>query len=870
MSSPQRRSVRIILLVIALLALAAWLIPFFLSAERYRHRLEAGLERVLRRPVTFGAVSFRLLPRLGFSIENAVIHEHPAFGSEPFARVERIECDLRWRSLWRARWELARLRLERPTFNIVRDAQAAWNVETLLLTSGMALPAGASSRDAERARVVLEADDARLNFKIGADKKPFAVTDLRARLSFDPADGALRFRLEGNPVRTDSALPTPGPAELTGEWAPGHDLKGPLNATFRTRGAMLYGWLPLVIGGNPELYGVVDADVGLSGSLRVLKIDGQAQLSQLHRWELLPPSDPMPFTLHFRGEFDRTRGRALVESLDLSFADSRLHLSGSVEQVPTAPELDLVIALERSRLEDLVALGRRFWGGGTSWNLAGRADGLLTIQGRWSERRYGGFISARDLRLTTASGTFPISEAALRIDRNEARLAPVRLTLAPRVELVAEGVLRSSGSNASKARGNHLPGYELSLAANSVPLRDLVRLGRAVGLRSLRDVDAEGVGTAAFRIAGSAWPLSRPAVSGRFDVRAARLFVPGLTEPLNVPRARVLVSGERITVDSVVAVIGTSVFAGKLEHQGEGSRPWSFDVTANTLSLDQGALWFDVLGHRAPLPLLSRIPGLDTSDARRVAASELFSALNARGHFETPALTYRSLSLGDFRCAVEVSGRVVRVDGATFRTGGGRGQGRVAVDLTARPAEVRGEITLAGAQLQTVAPYLPAALRHARGAVSGTGRFETRGLTRPEMSAALTGEAKVQLRKVSFGEFDPLQAILRRSPLGSVEPARGAVGLRSAEVVLEVRDRRVIISDWPLEVEGARLNLTGAFGFDRTVDLEVRADFRGVARRWHSGAAPWRPEERIARLRLFGPLDRLEVGPLGELSQAAR
>ncbi len=95
MSPRFRRQARRVAIALAFLMVAGWLLPLFFSAERYRRRLEAGLERALHRPVKFGAIAFRLLPRPGFSIENAVLGEDPAFGSEPLARVDRIECDLR-------------------------------------------------------------------------------------------------------------------------------------------------------------------------------------------------------------------------------------------------------------------------------------------------------------------------------------------------------------------------------------------------------------------------------------------------------------------------------------------------------------------------------------------------------------------------------------------------------------------------------------------------------------------------------------------------------------------------------------------------------------------------------------------------------
>lgn len=871
MGSRHRRYTRIGFVALALLTLTVWQVPAFLSAERYRRPLEAGLEHLLHRPVTFRSGSLRMLPRPGFSLENVVVREDPGFGSEPFARIDRMECDLRWRSLWRSRLEFVRLRLERPSLNLVRNPEGEWNVENLLLKTGIVSAGSPLPRGEESAGTFdLEADEGRLNFKVGADKKSFAVVDLRARVSFDPARGLIRYRLSGNPMRTDLLLPPPGALELAGQWKPTADLGGAINGTLQTRGALLYNWIPLVAGRNPGVYGVFDADVRLSGSLRVIKMEGQAQLTQLHRWELLPPSDPMPVVVHFRGEFNRPGRRAVLESVDASFADSRIHLTGAVGGIPAAPELDLVVALERARVEDLVAVGRRLWGYRSGFGISGRVDGLVSIQGSWTEQRYAGFVGAREVSLQTPSGTFPLSEVAVRIDREGARLAPVRLAVAPRVELVAEGELQRRSPGHAARRRNGLPRYELRLSAKSIPVRDLIRFSRAIGVLAVQGFDAQGVGSATFTLSGSAWPLARPTLAGRAELGAARLLIPGLTEPLNIPRARMQVKDDRITVDPVIAVIGTSVFTGRLEHQGPRADPWRFEVKANALSLEQGALWFDALGHRRPLSLLERIPGFSSSSARRAAAASLFSALNARGRFEAPVVTYRSLKLEDFRSAVEISGRVVRVAGVAFRLGGGRGRGRAEVNLTGAPAHVTGEVTLSGAKLQTLATRLPAALHKVHGVVSGTAHFETRGLTREEMSTNLDARGTVQFKNLSFGDFDPLEALARQTSWGTLGPARGEVIVPSTSVSFAVRGRCLSLSRLRLDVDGARLTLTGAYSFDGALELNVRADLRHVARRWMITGAESPSGSRVADLRLTGPLDKPTVTPEPQISQIGR
>jgi AsmA family len=870
MTSRFRPHARKAIFLLLLLGFAGWLGPQFFSAERYRRRVQQGLERALDRQVRFGALTFRLLPRPGFSLENVVIGEDPAFGAEPFARVDRMDCDLRLLSLLRWRLEVLQLSLERPSINVVRNSNGQWNLQSLL---GRQSSGSASSELVAQSNLHLETNDARINFKLGEDKKPFAIDDVGGQLDFDRVRHGVRFQLTGSPFRTDLLFPSPGELEFDGDWMPGAGKNGPLDATLRARGAMLYDWVPILAGRNPDIYGLMDASAHLTGSFRVLNVDGRMRLTQLHRWDQPPPSGGLDSEIFFRGQYDREHSRLTLESVDASFADSHLHLTGSVEGVGAAPQLDLVLAVERSHLEDFQTLAGRFTERLRNWSASGRVDALISVQGPWTDRRYGGFVQIRNVRLTTPAGTYPVSEVALRIDRNGARLAPVRLDLAPRVTLVAEGTIERKSfarSRHAKLRDPQAPApleYELKLTAKAVPLRDLVRFARGVGIHIAEGVDARGEATASFTLIGPVPPQGTPPdVAGRVDLRAASLLIPGLTEPLNVPEARIQVHENAITVTPFVAVLGTSVFSGRLDHAGGLHEPWRFEVRANALSIGQGALWFDVLGNRQPVPLLLRLPGLSSLVERRTAASNLFTALKARGRFSTSRLTYRDLTIHDFQAGVDIADRVIRVNG-NFGAGAGRGKGKMAVDLTQSPARVVADASLAGARLQPLAPYLPAALRRARGIYSVSAHVATVGLSRQEIASNLEGQATVRLQNVSFGDFDPLAALARADGRIYIEPVRGETSMHSATLNLQIKDKRVTVSSEPFVLSGANVNLKGWCDFGGATDVNVTAGLRDLSRQAvaQGGAAV---AGAPIRVHFMGPFDRLAVAPASELVRA--
>jgi len=860
MSPRVHRRARIASLALLLSGLAAWFIPSYISVGRYRRGLQASLERSLHRHVTFGRVSLQLLPRPGVVIENAVIHEDPSFGFEPFVRVDRIECDVRWQTLLGARLGFSHFRLQHPNINLVRKAGGGWNIERLLLastgpdlTSGLSRNALTTADGGPRSSALAvppdwEVEDGRVNFKLGENKKPLAITELSAQLSLDSTRSHMRFRLAGYPVRTDLALPTPGAVELTGDWTPGRDLMGPLNIVVRAREALVYDWAPLVTGRDTGMYGVVDADLRATGSIRKFNFEGRGRLSELHQWERIPPSDSMPWTITLRGELDRDLGRVLVESADASFADSHFHLSGAIDYFPRSPELDLALALERSRLEDLTALAGRIWTLPVGFGLRGRVDGSLAIQGPADEMRFSGSVGARNVVLNTRSASFPVSDLSIRIDNDGAELAPARITLAPRVVLEAEGSLDRSTKTYP---------YEFTFSCKAAPLRNVIDFGRALGMRTLQGWNALGYGTASFRFAGSLSSPARPALKGHAELRSARLVIPGFTEPINVPRASLQINGAEIIVDHLAAVLGTSVFSGQLEHHGDRRNPWLFDLHTDSLDLGQGATWFAALPHRNPGPLAQTFPGLASFARQREAASNLFSSLNARGRFSASRLAYRNLSVNKFQTNAEVMGRVIRLSNAAFQTGGGQGRLSGRLDLSGRPAHLAGDVSLSGIAVQSLAAHLPPALRGTRGSLSLSGRFETAGLSREEMSQNLEGHVEMVAKSLSLAGFDPLGAFVRLTGQGALEPVRGPVTFRAVTLNLQVHDQAVVLKKTSLECSGARLSLSASRPFDGPMTVRVAADLDHVRRRWLNRSDDADPESTPPELDFSGPLDKL-------------
>src|SRR5208337_3298538 len=142
----QSRRVAAVLFVVLLLGL-------FLvrpGVNRLRAEIVRSISLALARPVEVSWVRLRLFPRLGFDLENFVVHDDPAFSNEPLLRAQDVNAVLRLRSLLRGRIEIARLSLTEPSLNLVRGPQGRWNLAELLERASRTAVAPTSKASSEK------------------------------------------------------------------------------------------------------------------------------------------------------------------------------------------------------------------------------------------------------------------------------------------------------------------------------------------------------------------------------------------------------------------------------------------------------------------------------------------------------------------------------------------------------------------------------------------------------------------------------------------------------------------------------------------------------------------------------------------------
>jgi hypothetical protein len=287
-SRTKRRVVWIYLVLVALLLLA--LAPPLLNVNRLRRRIAESMSASLGRPVHMDRVTVHLLPVPGFTLENLVVSEDPAFGFEPTIRANTVEATLRPSSLWRRQVEFSTIRFIEPSLNLVRNPDGKWNLQSLLMHAARVNTAPTAQRKAgpQPRFPYIEATGARVNLKLGNEKKAFSLTDADFALWL-PSPQQWRLRLEAKPARTDTNIADPGTLRLEGSLERAATMADvPVDLRASWEGAPLGEASKLLNGEDAGWRGNLTLDATLTGKLGAAKLATKLHFEDLRRADFVP------------------------------------------------------------------------------------------------------------------------------------------------------------------------------------------------------------------------------------------------------------------------------------------------------------------------------------------------------------------------------------------------------------------------------------------------------------------------------------------------------------------------------------------------------------------------------------------------------
>jgi hypothetical protein len=812
------------------IAAAIVLLLFLLhpGASRLKSRIILSISSGVGRPVDIGSVHLRLLPWPGFDLQNLVVYDDAAFGAEPMLRAGEVTATLRLTSLLRGRLEIARLDMSNPSLNLVREPDGHWNMETLLEhTAHVPLAPTAKARLEPRPGFpYIEGSSGRINFMVGREKKPYALTNADFSL-WQESENTWGVRLQAQPVRTDLNLNDTGTLHVTGTWQRAAALREtPLHFSVGWDRAQLGQLTKFITGIDQGWRGGVQLGVTLTGTPAKLAIASDASVQDFRRYDITS-GDALRLAAHCEAQYS---------SLDRGFSD--IVCSAPVRDgivsfkgaagLPGSHKYDLRLNAEHVPASALVALIRR-----AKKNLPDDLVAQGTLHGNFKLER------TAEASLTRFEGRGELENFKLASSVNNAGIAPETIPF-----ILADSSFSSRFAATAKAFRKKFPGtvfgtgpevvigpfsmgigkltgggwidrsgYDLLLAGESDITKTLAA-ARLAGIPALQ-TNAVGEAQSDLQIRGL-WPgwgdgpqnFSGPQVTGTAKLRNIRIPLRGTETTAEVLSADVRLLPDSVRVDTLNGKAANSVWTGSLEMPRgcgvpaeceihfnlESNQVVISDLSAWLRPAPKARPWYRMLEPSAPTP-------------------SFFANLHASGRIETERLQIHSVAATHVSAKLALEGGKLKISNLSADVLGGKFLGQWETDFSVKPAISTSSGSVSRVLLAAIAemmkdPWIG-------GTAGGTYQLTARGGTAAEMWESAEGSL----------HFDARNGVLTHVSLEDPEPLRFA----DFSGQLRLRTREMEIKGATLDTDAGTFELNGTASSTGDLQFKLLPAGRGAS-----------------------------------------
>ncbi len=692
-------------------AIAGLLLILFLfrpGVRQLRNQIAGSIGSALGRRVAIEDVRFRILPRPGFDLEGLVIYDDPAFSAEPMIRAQDVFAAIRFRSLLRGKLEIATLSATEPSINIVRSNDGRWNLASLLERNAQipAAPTLKATSERRPAFPYLEASNARINFKIGQEKKSYALTDADVALWQD-SENSWGARMKAQPVRTDFNLTDTGQLLVNATWqrAPGLHLT-PLRLTLAWEKGQLGQITTLLTGSDRGWRGGVDITANLAGTPEALTVESRVVIAGFRRYDILD-NRIVNLATNCAGKYNAT-SRSLSDLLcESPIGDGKLRLRGTVDTTKARPGYDLTLAVAKLPLASALALVHE-----AKQQLPSdlTADGLLdaefhAVSNGAGPARLTGSGTATDVSLMSNAGTEVVSLGNIPLSLiedascckpgrirapqvagpqnakgKESEPAEAHLRIGPASLKVNASAPLSAGGWASAS------GYRFFLRGD-VDLKNLFRLEHTLGLPAARPA-AEGEAKLDVSVSGGWRGLASPTAFGTAQLRNVRAETRGVNTPIEISSATVVLAPEAFSLQKLSAQTGSTHWSGSVTAPRHCAPAclFQFELTADQLSAADLSEWFTP--HPAKRPWYRILSSTDQQGPSPLLA------LQAHGNLHVARLGLRKLAATQLTAQMTLDRGKIGLAALRGQLWQGTQQGTWTIDTTVQPVRYHGTGTL--------------------------------------------------------------------------------------------------------------------------------------------------------------------------------
>ena len=700
------------------------------------------------RPVSIEDVHLRLLPLPGFTFRQLRISEDYEFGAEPILQTyeedgQHSVANLRMSSLWRGRFEIASISLTQASLNIVRSPDGHWNLERLINRAAQVPSAPTSKKQPEtRTRFpYIELSESRINFKFGAEKKPFALSDADFALWL-AAENRWNVRLKATPLRTDERVTDTGTIKVSGSFdrAPQFS-QTPFHLQVTWERPEVNAITLIARGHDPGWRGVVEINSELKGTPADFSAKLNASIDEFRRYDIARNE---PFNVrvscedHFRADVESATNQ-LDFNCHLPMESGVLNAQGQLHPLGESPNVTLRLFASKVPVSSLIRALLH-----AKSTLPDDLSASGSIDGTWSIERVAG-TSPKWNGAATASGVVVQSralESPLAFPRvisvnfispqTEATKSRSKATPQPTVsQAVVKPFLLDLGGKTEISASFDPDGYRIAMAG-PVEWQSLMQAARVLGLNPPK-TDLQGSGTISMQYSGEWHQFAPPSVSGQAQIRSAVLSLRGFSEPLTVAAGSLKFDSQNVEVQQIRGRFPDSelAFTGSFSAARQCEKHLLCNATFD--------LQTDDLKDAALFKLLNSSSGLSIpffSTGRQFETKWLLD-VPCEGTITARHLTVQKLHAQNLNAQLELSPGKVFVKHWTAEIFGGKHDGEMAFEFSSQRPVISGTGSLKRARMEEVYGQLedPVGL----GSLDLDYRLTMRGRTREELASSASG-----------------------------------------------------------------------------------------------------------------------------------
>lgn len=453
-----KRILTIVGAALGVLILILILIPFFVSANTFRPKLESMASQALGRKVQIGNLDFSLLSG-SLSADNLSIADDPNFSQSPFLTASSLKVGVKvWPLITSKQLEITSILIDKPVIHLISNASNQWNYSTLANT-GKSTPSQPASQGTTNLTVGrLDVDHGEVTMTAAGAKNPSVYSNVHMETKNFSLASAF-------PVTLSMDLPGGGTMKLDGNVGPVNST----NATFTPVEAdVKIDSFDIAKSGFVEpssgMSGIVDLTNHLSAANAKAHLKGVATMRKLKLAANGAPSS-VPVAMDFDLDYSMPDTSGTLNSGLLHIGHAQANVKGTFASKASVTSINMNAVGQGMPIDDIVAAlpgfgvilpsGSTLHGGTLSMNVHGQGPTSALVAtgnvGAFNTRLAGFDLGSKLSAVSKLTGAkFPSGDTQIQRLSSNINYSPAGIQ-ASNIDLVVVGIGQVTGSGTMSA-----------------------------------------------------------------------------------------------------------------------------------------------------------------------------------------------------------------------------------------------------------------------------------------------------------------------------------------------------------------------------------------------------------------------------------